>query len=77
MLAYLAVLWKEDFFLIPHLHHALCMRAATARVSLCICTDSPEPSLLINAIRTEIQCAGSAASVCFISQLHILDINRF
>ena len=68
---------ESFFFPIPQLHHALSMRAAKALASLCICTDSPEPSLPINAIRTEIQCAGSAASVCFISQLHILDINRF
>ena len=34
------------------------MRAAKAMASLCICTDSPEPSLLADPISTKISCNG-------------------
>ena len=34
------------------------MRAAKAMASLCICTGSPEPPLLENAISTYISCVG-------------------
>ena len=34
------------------------MQAVKALVSLCIWADSPEPSLLANAISTKISCAG-------------------
>ena len=36
----------------------LCMRAANALASQRICTDSHEPSLLTDAISTEISCTG-------------------
>ena len=36
----------------------LCMRAAKALASLCICTDSPEHSLLDNTIMTKFSCVG-------------------
>ena len=39
--------------------HTLCIRAAKALASLRICTDSSEPSLLTDAISTEIICTGS------------------
>ena len=35
------------------------MLARNALASLCICADSPEPSLLGNAMSTKIPCAGS------------------
>ena len=33
--------------------HTICLRAAEALASLCICADSPEASLFDNAIRTK------------------------
>ena len=37
--------------------HTLYMRAAKSLASMCICAESPEHSLLYNAIRTEMACA--------------------
>ena len=42
-----------------HSFFALCMQAAKALASLRIYADTPEPSLLANAIRTEISCTVS------------------
>ena len=39
-----------------------CMQAMQALVSLCICTGSPEPSLLKNVICTKTLCAGTYGS---------------
>ena len=39
--------------------HILYMRAGNAQGSMCICTDSPEPSMLGNSISTKISCAVS------------------
>ena len=36
----------------------MCLQAAKALRCLCICADTPEPSLLIDAITTEISCTG-------------------
>ena len=49
--------------------HTLFLGAVNALVSLCICTDSPEPSLLADAISIEISCTGpndlSYINFCF------------
>ena len=49
--------------------HALFLRVVNALVSLCICTDSHEPSLLADAISIEISCTGpndlSYINLCF------------
>ena len=37
----------------------LCMRAAKALASLCVCTDLPEHSLLDNTISSKFSCVGS------------------
>ena len=44
-------MYPEVFFIYIH---TLCMRAAIALVSLCICSDSPEPSMLDNTISNKI-----------------------
>ena len=40
------------------------MRAVKALASLCVCTDSHEPSLLADAILFEISCAGPYICTC-------------
>ena len=41
--------------------HSLCMRAAKSLASLRICADSPQPSLLDNAMSAGLSCAGPYA----------------
>ena len=40
------------------------MREAKALVSLCICADTPEPSLSADAMSTEISCTGVNELTC-------------
>ena len=57
------------FGLSLHLYPRFILRVVNALVSLCICTDSPEPSLLADAISIEISCTGpndlSYINLCF------------
>ena len=54
--------WIQGYILVINLVRAFiftqtsCMRAWKAQGSLCFCTDSPEPSLLDNAIISKISC---------------------
>ena len=55
-----------NFGLILHLHPDFVydsMQAAKALVSLHICADTPEPSLLVSVISTKISCAVSYANL--------------
>ena len=63
---------KGIIFVSLYLHPFLCMRAVKALVSLSICTDSPGPSLLDEAICTKILCAGPTAFSLEISIIAIM-----
>ena len=49
------------------------MQAGNTLVSLNICADSPEPSLLENVISTKIQLAGSISFPFYYLQYHIIE----
>ena len=57
--------------------HLLCIRAAKALASMCICAGSPEFSWLENLIGTKLSCAGPFTFCIYIANAPLVPRNQF